>query len=75
MIFASFRDFQLERDQPTYRASYRGAMAHLKRGEKEIGMKEKVKAKFGLVGSRSSWKSLIEAKITGNDSEICCDDF
>ena len=38
MIFASFRDFQLERDrptdrptdQPTDRASYRGAMAHLK---------------------------------------------
>ena len=33
VIFASCRDFQLERDvtdQPTDRASYRGAMAHLK---------------------------------------------
>ena len=37
VIFASFRDFQLERDvtdQPTDRASYRGAMAHLKKREK-----------------------------------------
>ena len=30
VIIASLRDFQLEQDRPTDRASYRGAMAYLK---------------------------------------------